>query len=451
MAPPQHFRRSTTKTPQSALKPIANTRNTHTHITQKHNTLSILIQNIAQLLQTEEQTRTHIKGSDMQHLSSIKNAYLWIQHNRIADFGTMDDMPPLLPQIADTTLDAKNKLVLPTWCDSHTHIVYAGSRENEFVQRIQGATYEQIAEAGGGILNSAKRLQNTTAYDLYDSALYRLTEICRMGTGAVEIKSGYGLSLEAEIKMLRVIQQLKAASPLTIKATFLGAHALPTEYKNNREGYINLLINQMLPQIADEGLADFIDVFCEKGFFTADETAKILTAGAKHGLRAKIHANQLHYSGGVQVGVQHNALSVDHLECVGDAEIDCLLNSQTMPTLLPSAAFFLNLPYQPARRMIDAGLPIALATDYNPGSSPSGNMPFVISLACTQMKMLPNEAINAATLNSAYAMDVAPNLGSIARNKIANIQIINAPSVAYIPYSFGSQLTQTVILNGKVI
>jgi imidazolonepropionase len=294
-------------------------------------------------------------------------------------------------------------------------------------------------------------LQNTTAYDLYDSALYRLAEICRMGTGAVEIKSGYGLSLEAEIKMLRVIQQLKAASPLTIKATFLGAHALPIEYKNNREGYINLLINQMLPQIADEGLADFIDVFCEQGFFTADETAKILTAGAKYGLRAKIHANQLYYSGGVQVGVQHNALSVDHLECVGDAEIDCLLNSQTMPTLLPSAAFFLNLPYQPARRMIDAGLPIALATDYNPGSSPSGNMPFVISLACTQMKMLPNEAINAATLNSAYAMDVAPNLGSIARNKIANIQIINAPSVAYIPYSFGSQLTQTVILNGKVI
>lgn len=387
----------------------------------------------------------------MQHLSSIKNAYLWIEHDRIADFGTMDDMPPLLPQIADTTLDAKGKLVLPTWCDSHTHIVYAGSRETEFVQRIQGSTYQQIAEAGGGILNSAKRLQNTTAYDLYDSALYRLAEICRMGTGAVEIKSGYGLSLEAEIKMLRVIQQLKAASPLTIKATFLGAHALPIEYKNNREGYINLLINQMLPQIADEGLADFIDVFCEQGFFTADETAKILTAGAKYGLRAKIHANQLYYSGGVQVGVQHNALSVDHLECVGDAEIDCLLNSQTMPTLLPSAAFFLNLPYQPARRMIDAGLPIALATDYNPGSSPSGNMPFVISLACTQMKMLPNEAINAATLNSAYAMDVAPNLGSITRNKIANIQIINAPSVAYIPYSFGSQLTQTVILNGKVI
>lgn len=413
--------------------------------------MSILIQNISQLLQVEERSRLCIKGKDMQYLPSIENAYLWIENGYIADFGAMSNMPLQLAQIAQTTLDAKGKLVLPTWCDSHTHIVYAGSREAEFVQRIEGATYEQIAEAGGGILNSAKRLQNTTDQDLYDSAWLRLTEICRMGTGAVEIKSGYGLSVDAEMKMLRVIKQLKAASPLTIKATFLGAHAIPAEYKSNRDAYIHLLINQMLPQIAQEGLADFIDVFCEKGFFTTEETAKILSAGAKYGLPAKIHANQLNYSGGVQVGVQHKALSVDHLECVGDEEIACLLASQTMPTLLPSAAFFLNLPYQPARRMIDAGLPIALATDYNPGSSPSGNMPFVLSLACTQMKMLPNEAINAATINSAYAMDVVQQLGSIARNKIANVQIINAPSVAYIPYSFGSRLAEKVILNGKIV
>lgn len=413
--------------------------------------MSILIQNISQLLQVEEQSQLYIKGKDMQHLPCIENAYLWIENACITDFGAMSNMPPKLPQIAQTTLDAKGKLVLPTWCDSHTHIVYAGSREAEFVQRIEGATYEQIAEAGGGILNSAKRLQNTTAQDLYDSAWLRLTEICRMGTGAVEIKSGYGLSVDAEMKMLRVIKQLKAASPLTIKATFLGAHAIPAEYKSNRDAYIHLLINQMLPQIADEGLADFIDVFCEKGFFTVEETDKILSAGAKYGLPAKIHANQLNYSGGVQVGVQHKALSVDHLECVGDDEIACLLASQTMPTLLPSAAFFLNLPYQPARRMIDAGLPLALATDYNPGSSPSGNMPFVLSLACTQMKMLPNEAINAATINSAYAMNVVPQLGSIARNKIANVQIINAPSIAYIPYSFGSRLAEKVILNGKIV
>ena len=413
--------------------------------------MSILIQNISQLLQVEEQSQLYIKGKDMQHLPGIENAYLWIENACITDFGTMSNMPPQLPQIAQTTLDAKGKLVLPTWCDSHTHIVYAGSREAEFVQRIEGATYEQIAEAGGGILNSAKRLQNTTAQDLYDSAWLRLTEICRMGTGAVEIKSGYGLSVDAEMKMLRVIKQLKATSPLTIKATFLGAHAIPAEYKSNRDAYINLLINQMLPQIANEGLADFIDVFCEKGFFTVEETDKILSAGAKYGLPAKIHANQLNYSGGVQVGVQHKALSVDHLECVADNEIACLLASQTMPTLLPSAAFFLNLPYQPARRMIDAGLPLALATDYNPGSSPSGNMPFVLSLACTQMKMLPNEAINAATINSAYAMNVVPQLGTIARNKIANVQIINAPSVAYIPYSFGSRLAEKVILNGKIV
>lgn len=415
--------------------------------------MSLLIKNIGQLLQTTaDNTPKHtvVAGTAMQELPALHDAFVWIEDDRIADFGTTADMPPLLPQIADTVIDARRKIVLPAWCDSHTHLVFAGSREGEFVQRLQGASYEQIAAAGGGILNSAKRLQQTDPYQLYDTALQRLHEIAQYGTGAVEIKSGYGLSLEAELRILRVIQQLKVASPLSIKATFLGAHAIPTEYKNNREGYIRLIIDEMLPAIAHEGLADFIDVFCETGFFSTDETDRILTAGARYGLIAKLHANQLSYSGGVQLGVQHNALSVDHLECVGDDEIATLLHSSTMPTLLPSAAFFLRLPYPPARKMIDAGLAVALATDYNPGSSPSGNMPLVLALACTQMNMLPNETINAATRNSAYAMQLGDQLGSITRNKIANLQIVDAPNVAYIPYAFGSRLTHTLILNGEV-
>ncbi|NNF02347.1 MAG: imidazolonepropionase, partial [Bacteroidia bacterium] len=336
-------------------------------------------------------------------------------------------------------------------CDSHTHIVYATSRESEFVDRIKGLSYEEIAKRGGGILNSAKKLQVADESALYDSALARIHEIRSKGTGAVEIKSGYGLSVEAEIKMLRVIRKLKENVDLEIKSTFLGAHAYPIEYKEDHPAYLKLLIDKMLPQIADEGLADYIDVFCDRGFFSVEETDQILSAGNKYGLQAKIHANELDYSGGIQVGVKHNALSVDHLECTGDDEIKTLLGSKTMPTLLPSTAFFLGLEYPPARKMIDSGLPIALASDYNPGSSPSGDMSFVCSLGSIKMKMLPEECINAATVNGAYAMGLGNKLGSISKGKIANLIITKEiESIARIPYSFGSELIDKVIIKGKI-
>lgn len=411
---------------------------------------TILIRNINQLVQVEAHPRRLVAGQNMAYLPSIADAYLLLQKGVIADFGTMSHCP--IPDVYTQVIEAHGKMVLPCWCDSHTHIVYAGSREAEFTDRISGMSYEQIAAKGGGILNSARLLQQTPESELLESAYYRLQAMMRFGTGAVEIKSGYGLSFEGELKTLRVIKQLKQLSPLKIKATFLGAHALPIEYKNNRNAYISLLIDRLLPTIANEELADFIDVFCERGFFTVDETARILAAGAQYGLRAKIHANELDYSGGVQVGVHFNALSVDHLECVSDAEIHALLNSETMPTVLPSTAFFLGLSYAPARRMIAAGLPIALGTDFNPGSSPSGNMPFVVSLACIKMKLLPEEAINAATLNSAYAMDLEEELGTIAIGKRANVFITQRiPSLAYIPYSFGTNLVETVILNGEIV
>jgi imidazolonepropionase len=409
----------------------------------------ILIRNIGQLVQVEPHPRRLVAGHDMAHLPIIYNAFLLIKDGRIADFGSMDRCPTP-DQTYSEVIEAPGKAVLPCWCDSHTHIVYAGSREAEFTDRIKGMTYEQIAERGGGILNSARLLQQTPEIELLESAYHRLEQMKRGGTGAVEIKSGYGLSFEGELKILRVIKELKKISPLTIKATFLGAHALPLEYKQHRSAYISLLCDRLLPIIADEDLADFIDVFCERGFFNVAETAHILEAGARYGLRGKIHANELDYSGGVQVGVQYNALSVDHLECVSDAEIHALLNSETMPTLLPSTAFFLGLNYAPARRMIAAGLPIALATDYNPGSSPSGNMPFVLSLACIKMRLLPEEAINAATLNGAYAMDVEEDLGTIAIGKRANVFITQQmQSLAYMPYSFGNNLVERVILNGQ--
>jgi imidazolonepropionase len=342
-------------------------------------------------------------------------------------------------------------VVGPSWCDSHTHIVYAGSREAEFVDRIKGLSYEEIAKRGGGILNSAKKLNTATEDELFESAWNRLEEIKMMGTGAVEIKSGYGLSVEGELKILRVIKKLKEKSPLTIKSNFLAAHAYPIEYREDHNGYIDLIINKMLPVVAEEQLADYIDAFCEFGFFSVDETSRILEAGAKYGLKPKIHANQLNFSGGIQVGVKYNAISVDHLECVGEEEIESLRNSSTIGTLLPSAAFFLGLHYQPARKMIDAGLPIALATDYNPGSSPSGNMNFVLSLACTQLKMLPEEAINASTLNGAYAMELSKDYGSITKGKNANVFITKPiSSYAFIPYSFGSNQVETVILNGHI-
>lgn len=409
--------------------------------------MSILIKNIKQLVQIEEKARKWVAGQEMAHLPSLNNAFLLIKNGKIADFGEMKSCK----HTAEKTIDASGKMVFPSWCDSHTHIVYAASREHEFVDRIKGLSYEEIAENGGGILNSAKRLQATSEEELVRDALERLNEIQGFGTGAVEIKSGYGLSLESELKMLRVIKKLRPLTPLTIKATFLGAHAIPTIYKNNRQAYINLIINEMLPKVAAENLADYIDVFCEKGFFTPAETEQILLAGQKYGLKAKVHANELAYSGGVQVGVKCNAISVDHLECVGDDEINCLLQSETMPTLLPSTAFFLNLEYAPARKMIAAGLPVALASDYNPGTTPSGRMPFVIALACIKMRMLPAEAINAATLNTAYAMDVSDELGSIARGKKANVFVTKPmDSIARIPYSFGSDLIETVILNGEI-
>jgi imidazolonepropionase len=411
-----------------------------------------LIKNIKQLAGLRTGNKTWLQGAEMNSLLCIDNAYLLIEGERIESFGAMKDLDLLAAENrAATVIDATGKTVVPAWCDSHTHIVYAGSREVEFVDRIKGLSYEEIARRGGGILNSAQRLHAASEEELFDAAWMRLQEVASLGTGAIEIKSGYGLSLEGELKMLRVIRRLKEKSALTIKSNFLAAHAYPLAYKEDHEGYLNLIIEKMLPQIADEGLADYIDAFCEFGFFSVDETARVLEAGARYGLKPKIHANQLNYSGGIQVGVKYNAVSVDHLECVGEEELAALKGSKTIGTLLPSAAFFLGIAYQPARKMIDAGLGIALATDYNPGSSPSGNMPFVLSLACTQLKMTPEEAINAATINGAYAMELSEELGSIAPGMRANLIITKEiPSYAYIPYSFGSHLTGSLILNGKL-
>lgn len=408
---------------------------------------SLLIRNIKSLVQAEVIPRSVVKGADMAALPVVNDAFLLIEHERIAAFGPMSQCP----ERADTTLDASGRMVFPGWCDSHTHLVYAASREEEFVDRIRGLSYEEIARRGGGILNSARRLRETPEDILFKDAWARLQEVIGYGTGAIEIKSGYGLSLESELTMLRVVRRLKERSPIPVKATFLGAHAVPMEYKERRGAYIDLIVNEMLPQIAAEGLADYCDVFCDKGFFTPEETEQILKAGWKHGLKPKIHANELGYTGGVQVGVANKAVSVDHLEYTGDAEIEVLSKSDTLPALLPSCAFFLGIPYPPARKMMDAGLPVVLATDYNPGSSPSGKMPFVISLACIQMKMLPEEAINAATINGARAMELESEYGSIAVGKMANVFISSPiPSFAYLPYSFGSNLVETVVLRGKV-
>lgn len=349
-------------------------------------------------------------------------------------------------------IDATGKFVFPAFCDSHTHLVYAGSREIEYVDKIKGLSYEEIARRGGGILNSAKKLHDTSEEELYEKALIRIHEIISMGTGAVEIKSGYGLTVEDELKMLRVIRRLKETSPLTIKSTFLGAHAVPAEFKGRQGEYVDQVINEMIPMVASEDLADYIDVFCDKGFFTVEETERILMAGIKFGLRPKIHANELDYSGGIQTGVKYNALSVDHLEFTGDEEIECLLSSETMPTLLPGAAFFLGMIYAPARKMIDAGLPVAMASDFNPGSSPSGNMQLILSMGCIKYKMLPEEAIHAVTINGAYAMGVSDILGSIAVGKKANVFITKPiPSYQFMPYYYGSNKAETVILNGKII
>jgi len=410
--------------------------------------MQILLKNITNLVQVEENSPVKwVAGKGMAILPSIKNAFLLIEDGLIADFGEMKNCPETAREI----IDVSGKMVFPCWCDSHTHLVFAATREQEFRDRIQGLTYQEIAKRGGGILNSARRLQESTEEELLQSTLERLEEIKGFGTGAVEIKSGYGLTYESELKILRVVQKLKKISDISIKATFLGAHAIPLQYKNNRKDYVDLVVNKMLPSIAEEGLADYIDVFCEKVAFTVAETERIMEAGAKFGLRAKIHTNQFNCMGGIEASVAHNALSVDHLEVLNDAEIAALQNSNTMPTLLPSAPFFINDEhYPPARKMLQAGLPIALATDYNPGSTPSGNMPFVLSLACIKMRLLPEEAINAATINGAYAMELQKELGSICRGKKANVFITKPiDSISRIPYSFGNNLVEEVIIGGK--
>ena len=405
-----------------------------------------LIRNIQTLFNAETQPRNVARGADMGVVPRLDDAYILVEEDKIVGFGEMKNCP----ERADIVIDAAGGCVLPAWCDSHTHIVYAGSREGEFVDRIKGMSYEEIAERGGGILNSANRLANTSEDDLLAAAFGRLQEITRLGTGCVEIKSGYGLSTESELKMLRVIRRLKTMTDVEIKASFLGAHAIPMAYKQNRTAYIDLLVNEMLPLVAGEGLADYCDVFCDKGFYTVEETDRILKAAAKYGLKPKIHANELAVSGGVQVGVANGAVSVDHLERVTAAEIDCLLQSNTMPTVLPGTSFFLHIPYAPVRDMITAGLPVCLASDYNPGSTPSGNMPFVWSLGCIQLRMTPEEALNAITINGAAAMELSADYGSIAVGKKANLIITKpVPSLAFMPYSYGSNWISKVLIKGK--
>lgn len=405
----------------------------------------MLIKNIGELVGVEVSARLRAAGKEMSELGRIRNAWVLIEGERIADFGS-GEAP------AGDAIDAAGCFVFPSFCDSHTHLVYAGSREIEYVDKIKGLSYEEIAKRGGGILNSAKRLHEASEEELIEEALPRLEEIIRYGTGAVEIKSGYGLTVEDELKMLRVIRRLKEKTPLRIASTFLGAHAVPEEYKGKQKDYVDLVINEMIPMVAAEELAEFIDVFCDKGFFSVEDTDRILNAGMKYGLRPKLHANELDYSGGVQVGVKYNALSVDHLEFTGDAEIAALKGTETMPTILPGAAFFLNMRHAPARKMIDAGLPVAFASDFNPGSSPSGNMQLVLSMACITYRLLPEEAVNATTLNTAYAMGISEEYGSIARGKVANLFITKpVPSLEYMPYSFGSNKVSTVILNGKIV
>ena len=411
--------------------------------------MDFLIKNIKKLVQIEYEAKEKVCGSQMSEIKTLDDAWLKIVDGKIDSFGKMKDIEA---DHADRVLDASGKMVFPAFVDSHTHLVYPASREIEYIDKIKGLSYEEIARRGGGILNSAKKMQEISEEELFESAMLRLEEIICYGTGAVEIKSGYGLTTESELKMLRVIRKLKEASPMTIKATFLGAHSIPPEYRDNRAAYVDIVVNEMLPKVAEDGLADYIDVFCDKGFFSVEDTERILEAGLKYGLRGKIHANELDYSGGIQAGVKYNALSVDHLEYTGDAEIEALLNSETMPTILPGAAFFLNMPYAPARKMIDAGLPVALASDFNPGSSPSGNMQLILSMASILYKMLPEEAINATTINSAYAMGISDILGSIATGKKANVFITQPiPTYEYMPYYYGTNKVETIILNGEII
>lgn len=416
--------------------------------------MKLIVKNIGHLLNGLETSPQVVTGEMMAKIPVHENQWVFCENGRFQSFGPMSEYQTKAqsfdPSGDAVVVDAQGGMVGPTWCDSHTHIVFAAPRESEFVDRIHGLTYEEIARRGGGILNSAKKMADADELDLYENAMSRVRDMIAMGTGAIEIKSGYGLSLESEIKMLRVIKKIKETAGIPIKSTFLGAHAIPEGFKENRSGYIRLIVDEMLPAIASEGLADYCDVFCDRGFFTVAETETILEAGWKHGLQPKIHANELDLSGGIQVGVKYRALSVDHLEFTGDDEIDCLRKSETMPTLLPTTAFFLKLHYAPARKMIDAGLPVALATDFNPGSSPSGNMPFVLSLACIYMGMTPQEAITAATINSAYAMGLSDQMGSITPGKEASFFITEpVKSPAYLPYAFGSRIIKQTYIKGK--
>lgn len=408
-----------------------------------------LVKNISCLAGIEYQPKPRLQGKEMATFNTIDNAWLLIEDGHFAQFGSMADGMPHIADI-DNTIDAEGGMVLPSWCDSHTHIVYAGSREREFVDKINGLSYEEIAKRGGGILNSADLLHNTSEDDLYRQAMTRLDEVIRKGTGCIEIKSGYGLNLEDELKMLRVIQRMKESSPAKIVSTFLGAHAVARGM--SQDEYVELIINEMIPEVGRQRLADFVDVFCDRGFFTTYDTARILEAAATWGMRPKIHADELASSGGVEIGVKHNALSVDHLESMTVDEIDILRDSNTMPTLLPGTSFFLNMPYGKGRKMIDAGLGVAIASDYNPGSTPSGDMKFVVSLACIKMRLLPKEALNAATINGAFAMGESKNYGSIAKGKVANFFITTPlPSVDYIPYAYTTPIVKKVVLGGKVV
>jgi len=407
---------------------------------------NILIKNIKGLAGILEDNTKALRGKDLSELKLIENAFLAIEDGKISYYGPMDDMQGITDWRDLEIIDAEGKFVLPAFCDSHTHLVFAKSREGEFVDRINGLTYEEIGQKGGGILNSARKLAEMSEDELFDNALERIELVKSYGTGAIEIKSGYGLSIEAELKMLRVIKRLKTASDLTIKATFLGAHSFPIEYKDNKDGYVDLVINEMLPKVKAENLADYIDVFCERNYFTAEQLDKILKAGVKAGLKPKIHVNQFSIMGGVGIGVNNNAVSVDHLEELGDEDIKALQNSETIATALPSCSFFLNIPYSPVKKMLDHNIAIALATDFNPGSTPSGNMQFVNSLACVKMRLTPEQALNATTINGAYAMEVNDELGSITIGKKANIMITKKiPSLAYMAYSFGENCVEKVI------
>ena len=410
--------------------------------------MNILFKNIKELIQVRDTAIDFLSGKEMNVLPTLKNAFLLIKDGLISDFGLMENCP----DIEIKTIDATGKMILPSWCDSHTHIVFAGNRETEFVDRINGLSYKEIADNGGGILNSAKKLQETSEIDLYNQSKVRLEEVIQLGTGAVEIKSGYGLTKDAELKMLRVIKKLKENYPIEIKATFLGAHAVPNAYKDNKSGYLQMLIEDILPAIEKENLADFIDIFCETGYFSIADTEQILDAGKKYGLVGKIHVNQFTAIGGIQVGIENNIRSVDHLEEMRSEDIEALKNTKTMPVALPSCSYFLSIPYTPARKMIDAGLPLALATDYNPGSTPSGNMNFVVATACVKMRMTPEEAINAATINGAYAMNLQDKVGSITKGKLANLILTKEiNSYHFIPYSFGNHSIEKVFLKGEEI